>query len=85
MSTTLTIQMDSEILQLAEQEAQARDTTLSAVVTQQLRLMARNRQESLAGRTPVTDALRGAVKLPANFDERAVLAEELQKKHGGRG
>lgn len=75
MSTTLTIQMDSEILQLPEQEAQARDTTLSAVVTQQLRLMARNRQESLAGRTPVTDALRGAVKLPAHFDERTARTD----------
>ena len=38
-----------------------------------------------AGKTPLTDALRGAVKLPADFDERADLTEELQKKHGSRG
>ena len=85
MSATLTIQLDSDVLQNAEQEAKARHTTLPEVVAQQLRVMARNWQASRSGKTPVTDALRGAVKLPANFDEHAALTEELQKKHGGQG
>lgn len=85
MSATLTVHLDSEVLQLAEEEAKARDTTLSAVVVHQLRVMARNWQDSRAGKTPVTDALRGAVKLPPDFDERAALTEELQKKNGVRG
>jgi len=55
------------------------------VVAHQLRVMARNWQDSRAGKTPVTDALRGAVKLPPDFDERAALTEELQKKHGVQG
>jgi hypothetical protein len=42
--------------------------------------MARNWLESRAGQSPATDALRGAVKLPPDFDERAALTEELQKK-----
>lgn len=84
MSTTLTVSLDAELLQLAEQEAKARQTTLPEVVTQQLRVMARNWQESRAGKTPVTDALRGAVKLPPDFNERTVLTEELQNKHGAR-
>lgn len=85
MSATLTINLDSDVLQSAEQEAKARHTTLSEVVVQQLRVMARNWQESKAGKTQVTDALRGAVKLPPDFDERAVLTEELRKKHGFQG
>ena len=85
MSATLTVNLDSEILQLAEQEARARHTTLSEVVARQLRVMARNWQESRAGRTPATDALRGAVKVPPDFDERAALTEELQKQHGVQG
>ena len=85
MSATLTVNLDAEILQLAEQEARARHTTLPEVVARQLSVMARNWQESRAGKTPVTDALRGAVKLPPDFDERAALTEELQKKHGVRG
>ena len=85
MSATLTVNLDSEVLQLAEQEARARHTTLPEIVVHQLRVMARNWQDSLAGKTPVTDALRGAVKLPADFDERTAVTEELQKKHGIQG
>ena len=82
MSATLTVNLDPEILQLAEQEAQAPHTTLPEVVARQMRVMARNWQESRGGKTPITDVLRGAVRLPPDFDGRAVLTEELQKKHG---
>jgi predicted transcriptional regulator len=85
MSATLTINLDSDVLQLAEQEAKARHTTLPEVVAHQLRVMARNWQDSRSGRTPVTDALRGAVTLPPDFDAQAALTEELQKKHGVQG
>lgn len=85
MSATLTIDLDSDVLQSAEQEARARHTTLPEVVGHQLRVMARNWQDSRAGRTQITDGLRGVVKLPPNFDERTALTEELQKKHGLQG
>ena len=85
MSATLRLDLDFDVLRLAEREAQARHTTLPEVVANQLRVMARNWQDSLAGKTPITDALRGAVKLPPDFDARAVLTEELQKKHGRQG
>ena len=85
MSATLTVNLDAEILRLAEQEAHARHTTIAEVVVHQLGVMARNWQDSRTGRTPVTDALRGSVTLPCDFDERAVLTEELEKKHGVRG
>jgi hypothetical protein len=85
MSATLTVDLDTEVLQFAEQEARARHTTLPEVVAHQLRVMARNWQDSRAGKTPITDSLRGAVKLPPDFDERAALREELLKKHGVQG
>jgi len=85
MSATLTINLDSDVLQFAEKEAKARQTLLPEVVVQQLRVMARNWQDSHAGKTPVTDALRAAVQLPPDFEERAALTEELQKKHGVQG
>lgn len=85
MSATLTVNLDSNTLRLAEQEAQARHTTLPEVVAHQLRVMARNWQDSREGKTPVADALRGAVKLPSDFDDRAVLTEELRRKHGAQG
>ena len=85
MSGTLTIHLEAEPLRSAEQGARARHTTLPEVVTDYLRVMARNWQDSQTGRTPVTDALRGAVPLPRGFDERAILMEELQRRHGVQG
>ncbi|MGZ8900173.1 MAG: DUF6364 family protein [Limisphaerales bacterium] len=85
MSATLTIRLDSQVLELAEQEARARQTTVSELVVQQLRVMASNWQDSRAGKTPVTDALRGAVKLPPGFDERGTVVEELQKGNDVQG
>ena len=85
MSATFTVNLDSEILELAEQEARARDTTLPEVVARQLKVMGRNWQDSRAGRTPVTDHLRGKVNLPPDFDERNALTEEPLEKHGSQG
>ena len=85
MSSTLTVNLDNEVLALAEQEARARKTTLTEVVSRQLNVMARNWKDSHAGKTPLTDNLRGSVKLPPDFDEQKVLTEELEKKHGRRG
>ncbi len=76
----MTVNLDAGILQLAEQEAKARHTTVREIVAHQVRVMARNWQNSRAGKTPITDALRGSVKLPPDFDERAALTEELMKK-----
>jgi hypothetical protein len=85
MTATLTLPLDPQILALAEQEAQARHTTLPDVVAQQLWVMARNWQDSRDGKTPLTDALRGAVKLPRDFDQRDAVTAELLKKHGIQG
>lgn len=85
MSSTLTINLEHEVLALAEQEARARHTTLAEVVQTQLGVMAQNWKDSHAGKTPITDGLRGAVKLPADFSAAAALARELQNKHGHRG
>jgi hypothetical protein len=82
MSTTLTIDLDPRVLQHAEQEALRRHTTVADIVGRQLRIMARNWQDSQARKTPVTDALRGAVPLPAGFDEREALTAELSRRHG---
>jgi len=55
------------------------------VVAHQLRIMARNWLDSREGKTPLTDALHGALQLPQGFDRRTIVAEELQKKHGVQG
>src|SRR5450759_5230163 len=46
MSATLRLDLDFDVLRLAEREAQARHTTLPEVVANQVRVMARNWQDS---------------------------------------
>ena len=82
MSATVTVDLDSEIMALAEQEARTRKTTISAIVSQQLTVMAHNWSASQAGQTPITDSLRGSVKLPVDFNHQSLLADELGKQHG---
>lgn len=83
MSATLTIHLDEDVLKSAELAARARGATVSDVVSHQIKVMAQNWQDSQASKTPITDSLRGTVALPADFDERSTLADELLKKHGG--
>jgi hypothetical protein len=85
MSATFSIDLDAETLRLADEEARAQQTTLSEVVAQQLKVMAENRQQSRTGKTPITDSLRGAVKLPTEFDERQAIEAGLREKYGERG
>jgi hypothetical protein len=85
MMAALTLPLDPQIPALAEQEAMARHTTLPEVVAHQLRIMARNWQDSREGKTPLTDGLRGAVPLPRDFDPGATVTEELQKKQAVQG
>jgi hypothetical protein len=82
MNAILTINLESEVLESAEQEARSRQTTLSEVLGKQLHVMASNWRDSQQGKTPITDSLRGTVKLPADFEAETQITEELRKKHG---
>ena len=82
MSATFSVDLDAEVLRLAEEEARARQTSLSEMVSGYLSVLAKNRRESAAGKTPGSDSLRGAVKLPESFVARDVVEETLMRKYG---
>ena len=82
MNATLTVQLDAEVLQFAEQEARAHRVTVPEVVRRQLTVMAENWRDSQSGRTPLTDALRGSLTLPPDTDAREAVGERLRKKYG---
>lgn len=82
MNATLTVQLDAEVLQFAEQEARAHQVTVPEVVRRQLTVMAENWRDSQAGRTPLTDTLRGSLILPPDADTSAMVGDGLRKKYG---
>jgi len=81
MNATLNLDLDPEILREAEMEAHSRNTTLASIIAWQLGIMALNWKESQSGKTPLTDFLRGSVRLPANFDLQAALENELSSEY----
>ena len=82
MPATLTVQLDAEVLQFAEQEARAHQMTLPEIVQRQLSVMAQNWRASQVGQTPVTDELRGSFRLPPETNYRELIVEKLRKKYG---
>ena len=81
MNATLHFDLDPQILREAEMEAHSRNTTLARIVARQLGIMALNWKESQCGNTPLTDFLRGSVHLPADFDLKTTLENELSIKY----
>ena len=82
MNATLTVQLDAEVLQSAEQEALAHRMTLPEMVRRQLTVMAENWRDSQDGRTPLTDELRGSLVLPTGSAPGEMVSEGLRKKYG---
>ncbi|MBW7896404.1 MAG: hypothetical protein H3C27_14950 [Opitutaceae bacterium] len=82
MSTTLQVDLDPRVVAFAEAEARRRDTTVTAVISQQLQVMAQNWQDSEAQRTPLTDSLRGVLPMASDREVEQVLSEELIRRHG---
>jgi hypothetical protein len=82
MSAILTLNLDPDVLVLAEREAEARHTTVPELVAQQLRILAKNGQASRSGKTPITDSLRGVVQITPEFDEDATITDELRRRNG---
>lgn len=82
MNATLTVQLDAEVLQSAEQEARAHRMTLPEMVRRQLTIMADNWRDSQAGRTPLTDELRGSFVLPTASVPQEMVSEGLRQKYG---
>jgi len=83
MNATLTVDVETEVLEQAAREAQAHNSSLPQAVERLLRVMAANWRLSTQGRTPVTDSLRGCAPLASDVDYRGIVAEELGKKYGG--
>jgi hypothetical protein len=79
---TLALELDDHLVSLARQEAEARHTNLHDVVAHLLRIMAANREKSLAGTTPLADELRGCLPATLEGGGRAWVEEALNMKHG---
>ncbi len=66
MTTNLTIELDSHLLERITHYAQVKGRTVSELVEAQLQKLLQS--QSVQSATPVSSKLRGIVKLPKDFD-----------------
>lgn len=75
MTTKLTLSIEKSTIERAKSYAKQTGRSLSSIIESYL--------ENMISDTSSTDRirLRGVVKLPANFNEKTEIQEELTKKH----
>lgn len=80
----LTLSATPEIIALAEEQAKRENTSISAMfanfIIAKTKLAAPRRASQKVG--PLTQALTGIVKLPADFDEKEFMSDVFATKHG---
>jgi hypothetical protein len=70
MKTKLTLVLDDEIIAAAKQYAKESGSSLSEIVSNYFKAIARpsNEEKKNVSDTPITDSLTGILKMPENFD-----------------
>jgi hypothetical protein len=79
----LTLTLDDDLLQAAQNYAQQQGQKLETIVAELLKATVRPSVTPPARPlSPLVQELYGSVSLPADFDYRTAIAEAIQEKHG---
>jgi F0F1-type ATP synthase membrane subunit b/b' len=82
MNTKLTLTLEKEIIEQAKKYASAKGKSLSEMVENYFRYLTEFRaDESEIQLSSRAEALRGIVKVDADFDYKKILDEEKSKKY----
>jgi len=80
MTTKLTLTVEQNVIKSAKNYAQASGKSLSELIENYLKTLITKTSDDQE-LSPKVKKLMGKVKLPANFDYKKSLTEELVKKH----
>ena len=82
MTTKLTLTIEDSVIKTAKKYAQKRGSSLSGLIENYLRTL--SSKESEPGKlSPRIKRLKGAIKLPKDFDYKEGLEEALTEKYAG--
>lgn len=83
MNTKLTLTLEKETVELAKDLAKKSGQSLSEIVENHLKYITQySSLEQKSELSPKVKALRGILKVDADFDYKKVLEEKLMKKYG---
>jgi hypothetical protein len=81
MDTKLTLSVNRDIVRRAKVYAKKTGRSLSDLVENYLKLLAKDTPTGQAEYSPVVKSLLGSVSLPADFDYKKELSDALSKKY----
>jgi len=82
MNTKLTLTVQKSVIKKAKQFAKSEGRSLSSIIENYLKAITANKDFEEIKDTPITDSLRGSVKVPEGFDfdyKKAILEERSKK------
>lgn len=80
MTVKLTLTIDDAVIAVAKKYARQQGKSLSDIVESYLYLLT-SKDKTTTDLSPRILKLKGAIKLPANFDYKMALAESISRKH----
>jgi hypothetical protein len=80
MNTRLTLTLEKNIVEAIREYACSNDRTLSDMIENYFKLILYNRIPKTKT-TPIVNSLKGAFKVPVDFDYKEALSNALAEKH----
>lgn len=81
MNVKLILTIEQEIVERAKQYAKGKNRSLSDIVENYLKLLTNKDSKNKSELSPTVESLKGAFKMPENFDYKKELRNRLEKKY----
>ncbi|MBK7956788.1 MAG: hypothetical protein IPK03_00905 [Bacteroidetes bacterium] len=81
MNTKLTLTIEDSVIEKAKNYARKRERSLSNLIENYLRLLTSEEENIKNETSPIVKNLRGAFKMPHDFDYKKELSNRLSEKY----
>jgi hypothetical protein len=81
MNTKLTLTIEQSLIDKAKKYAKGKGRSLSDIIENYLKVMIKEDNTKVIDSTPITSSLRGAFKMPKDFDYKKGLSKGLSEKY----
>ena len=81
MDSKLTLTIEKELIEKAKVYARKKGRSLSDLIENYLKLLTNVEKETEQKPSPLVKSLKGSFKVPADFDYKKTLKEELTKRN----
>ena len=81
MNTKLTLTIEQEIIKRAKKYAKEKNRSLSDIIENYLKSLTAMESKETKKLNPVVESLKGAFKMPKDFDYKKALIDRLKDKY----